>query len=109
MTSDIKKPAPADRCLSRLVRLRRWRRKPHCGGWWEWREGGRGRSERLLLCEGGTHVADDDAWQQATGVSPEDDGMGHRNYWEGTETTQKMMPGLWMQSLPNDQDEPRGK
>lgn len=88
--------------LRRVVRLRRWRRKPHSGGWWEWREGGDGRPERLLLCEGGTHVADDEAWQQATGKPAEDEERGiNHNYWEGTETTQRMMPGLWMQCLPN--------
>lgn len=88
--------------LRTLRIVRRWRRaRPHCGGWWEWMEGGRGRVERLLLCEGGEEVASDWEWEEETGKPAEHDGWVE-NYWESTATTQKMMPGLWRQCPPNE-------
>lgn len=81
--------------------VRRWRRaRPHCGGWWEWMEGGRGRVENLLLTACGKEVEGDDEWEQATGRKAEHDGWAE-NYWEGTATTQDEMPGLWRQPPPN--------
>ena len=81
--------------------VRRWRKaRPRSGGWWLWREGGRDREERLLLCAGGTEVAGDSEWEQATGKPAEHDGW-IENYWEMTATTQKEMPGLWMKA-PNE-------
>lgn len=71
-----------------------WRRRPNCGGWWEWMEKGSSRVEKLLLVPSGREVAGDDAWEQATGKRAEHDGFVE-NYWESTQTTQKMMPGLW--------------
>lgn len=71
-----------------------WLDQPNSSGWWLWREGGRGREEKLLLTADGRRVADDDEWEQATGRKAEADGFQH-NYWSGTETTQKMMPGTW--------------
>jgi hypothetical protein len=72
--------------------LRRWRRaRPHCGGWWEWMEGGRGDVVRLLLTDCGQEVAEDDAVSEALGRDIREE----ENYWEGTATDQKSMPGLW--------------
>jgi hypothetical protein len=80
--------------------VRRWRKvQPQSGGWWLWREGGHARVEKMLLTTTGQTVASDDDWHQATGRKPENDGYTE-NYWEGTATDQKMMPGLWMQA-PN--------
>ncbi len=84
--------------MQRMVR--RWRRaRPHCGGWWEWMENGSSRVEKLLLVPCGSEVAGDDAWEQETGKPAEHDGSVE-NYWESTQTTQKMMPGLWRQCPP---------
>ena len=67
---------------------------PDRAGWWDWLEGGDGEPERLLLTGGGRLVADDDEWERATGRSP-DHNCWTENYWEGTDTDQKTMPGLW--------------
>ena len=87
-------------CNPRLVR-------PDAAGWWDWYQGqsldddpedGEGAGcERLLICDGGTHVVDDDEYEQVTGENPDKDGW-HANFWEGTETTQKEMPGLWVRA-----------
>jgi len=63
-------------------------------------EGGRGRAEKLLLTPCGKEVEGDDEWEQATGRKAEDGAFSY-NYWSGTETTQRMMPGLWRQLPPN--------
>ena len=63
-------------------------------------ENGSSRVEKLLLVPSGSEVAGDDAWEQETGRPAEHDGWVE-NYWESTETTQKMMPGLWRQCPPN--------
>jgi hypothetical protein len=77
-----------------------WIERPDHAGWWLWLEGGSGcRTELLLIDEGGTHVAGDDEWEQAAGKPVDGDGW-EENYWQGTETTQKQMPGLWL-SLAN--------
>ena len=73
--------------------------RPHCGGWWFWKEGhgfNYAKPAKLLLAEGGTEVATDDDWEAATGRPTEHDGWTE-NYWEMTATTQDMMPGVWMQ------------
>lgn len=86
-----------------IEKSRRWRKaRPHCGGWWLWREGGGRRQEKVLLCDGGTEVATDDEWEKATGRNV--DAYSGDNYWEMTETTQDKMPGLWMQCNPLEQD-----
>lgn len=48
----------------------------------------------ILLTADGSRVVDDDEWERATGRKALADGWSW-NYWEGTDTTQKMMPGLW--------------
>lgn len=68
--------------------------RPDSGGWWEWKEGGRGRVEKLLLTPSGLEVESDDEWEKEMGRNPSHDGF-EENYWEGTETTQRMMPGTW--------------
>lgn len=73
--------------------------RPHCGGWWFWKEND--KPVKLLLSDGGTEVATDDEWEAATGRPVEHDGW-QENYWEITATTQKMMPGLWMQCPPEE-------
>ncbi len=89
--------------LRRMVR--RWRKtRPANDGWWLWREGGRSRVDKLLLSGGGRCVNSDVEWEQATGRPPEKDAWWTENYWEGTDTTQKMMPGLWMKA-PNAPDQ----
>lgn len=67
--------------------------KPDRGGWWLWREGGEGRGEPMLLCDDGSSVAYDDEWSDAVGREP--NMVFAENYWEGTDTTQAMMPGTW--------------
>jgi len=57
-------------------------------------EGGHGKPERLLLVNEGLCVADDDEWEKSTGRSPEHNSYSE-NYWEMTETTRELMPGLW--------------
>lgn len=74
---------------------RRWRRLPNSSGWWLWREGNRKNAERLLLTADGKMVAEDDEWSKATGLPGITNGIEH-NYWSGTNTTQSMMPGMWM-------------
>jgi hypothetical protein len=70
--------------------------RPDRNGWWNWYESGSSTPEKILLTANGAVVASDDEWQQATGVHPENDVAGtNANYWEGTDTTQEMMPGLW--------------
>jgi hypothetical protein len=72
-----------------------WLKRPNRNGWWLWLEGGRGcRTELLLVVGKGMCIAEDDEWERATGKPAEHDGWVE-NYWEGTETTQSMMPGLW--------------
>lgn len=72
--------------------VRRWRRtRPHCGGMWQWREYGRGGIETMLLTPCGKEVASVDDAEEGT----------PQYYWEQTETTQRMMPGLWRQLPPN--------
>jgi hypothetical protein len=68
--------------------------RPDRNGWWEWREGGRDKIEKILLTADGNCVADDDEWGAAMGRSPEHKTYSE-NYWEGTDTTQQLMPGLW--------------
>lgn len=86
----------AKRSLRRMAR--RWRKsRPQSDGWWLYREGGRSRVEKILLIAGGASVASDDEWEQATGKPPENDAYTE-NYWEGTDTDQRMMPGLWMKA-----------
>jgi hypothetical protein len=63
-------------------------------------EGGTQTPVKLLLCDDGSEVATDDDWEQATGQPAEHDGWVE-NYWECTETTQRMMPGLWRQCPQN--------
>lgn len=68
-----------------------------------WSEGSQAHHKepvKLLLTEDGKEVESDDAWEQALGRPL--DRVWSENYWEGTATTQKMMPGLWMQCPPND-------
>lgn len=67
------------------------RTRPHCGGMWQWREGGRSRIETMLLTPCGKEVASVDDAEEGT----------PQYYWEQTETTQRMMPGLWRQLPPN--------
>lgn len=55
-----------------------------------------GRAEIMLLEKDGQTVADDHKWEEAAGQKPDED----RNYWDGTETTPKMMPGVWKQMSP---------
>jgi hypothetical protein len=72
-----------------------WLDRPNCNGWWIWRERGSShRDERLLIAGNGAIVASDDEWEQETG-RPAEDGAFSYNYWEGTDTTQEMMPGRW--------------
>jgi hypothetical protein len=98
MNYNLCKPKKSKRRLHGIVR--RWRKsRPRSGGWWMWREGGRDRVDKLLLTAGGTEVATDDDWEQATGKPAEHDGWVE-NYWAMTATTQKEMPGLWMKA-PN--------
>jgi hypothetical protein len=85
--------------------------RPDCEGWWEWFEGWKmadkdsedfdldesllpGYGEAILIGSGGTHVVGEDEFLQMTGREPDHDGWTE-NYWEGTETTQSEMPGLW--------------
>lgn len=82
-------------CLSRVVRRYR-KARPHCGGWWFWKEDLYREPQKLLLCEDGSEVATDYEWERATGKKASHDGY-EENYWEMTETTQRMMPGFWMQ------------
>lgn len=73
-----------------------WISRPDKAGWWLWLENGNhARTELLLVGDRGTHIADDDDWEQAVGRAPSDARGESENYWEGTETTQNMMPGLW--------------
>lgn len=73
-----------------------WLARPDRNGWWLWLEGGTGcRTELLLVTGKGMCIADDDDWHQAVGRAPSDLSGESENYWEGTETTQEMMPGLW--------------
>lgn len=86
-----------------MSQVRRYRRqRPHCGGWWLWKEDGEHEPVRLLLADGGGEVADDDEWEAATGKPASIDGWEY-NYWEMTSTDQRNMPGLWMQESTNNQ------
>lgn len=88
------------------MKARRWRRaRPHCGGWWLWQEDSSCQPARLLLSEGGTEVAADDEWECAMGRPPSE--VYSENYWEMTQTTQKEMPGLWMQEKSPGREEGR--
>jgi len=78
-----------------------WKQQPDSNGWWLWREGGRAKDDVLLLLVGdGSEIASDDEWECSAGFPPQKpwDDVFHRNYWEGTETTQEMMPGLWIKT-----------
>lgn len=77
--------------------------RPDSAGWWLWYEGlspsddfedCAPEPERLLIVNGGHHVADDEDYLDITGRSPDVDAWT-KNYWAGTETTQEEMPGLW--------------
>jgi hypothetical protein len=68
-------------------------KRPNSGGWWDWFERGCGTPERILVADGGRYVVYDDAWTKAMGRKPNE--VLCENYWEGTETTQAMMPGSW--------------
>lgn len=75
---------------------RRWRRaRPHCGGWWEYRESGNGWVEYVLLTDSGLCVVSDDEWESKVGREPDE--VHCENYWEGTDTNDEYMPGLWRQ------------
>lgn len=75
---------------------RRWRKsRPHSGGWWEYRECGGDRVDRVLLTDSGMMVADDDEWERVVGRPPSE--VWNENYFEGTDTDQSQMPGLWRQ------------
>ena len=85
----------------------KWLERPDRGGWWLWLEAGNcARTELILVDADGTHVADDDDWEQAIGRPPSDARGESENYWDGTEITQSMMPGLWLYQ-ENDQREGR--
>jgi len=78
--------------------------RPTSSGWWDWYEGAilgdetsEGYPERILISDGGTHVVCDEEYEQITGENPDKDGS-HHNYWEMTETTPEMMPGLWVKA-----------
>ena len=77
--------------------LRRWRRqRPHCGGKWWFREDGRhslADHSEILLCSDGSEVASVDDAEEGT----------DQFYFEMTATTQKEMPGMWMQARANDE------
>lgn len=76
-------PSPSERC---------WRdSQPSREGWWLWKEGGTAREVRLLLRGNGRIVASDDELSQVLGREVGED----ENYWEGTETDSRSMPGLW--------------
>lgn len=85
----------SSRCQQRIVR--RWRRqRPHCGGKWWFREDGRHTlvdHTEILLTSQGSHVESVDDAEEGT----------DQFYFEMTETTQKQMPGLWMQAPANDE------
>ena len=75
--------------------VRRWRRqRPHCGGKWWFREDGRHSlvdHSEILLCSDGSEVASVDDAEEGT----------DQFYFEMTRTTQKEMPGMWMQAPAN--------
>lgn len=62
-------------------------------------QGGRCRPEKVLLTADGQTVAYDVEWATAMGREPIDG----ENYWEGTVTNQKNMPGTWRQCQQNTQ------
>lgn len=67
---------------------------PNSDGWWLWFERGCGsKGERILVSSKGLIVASDDEWEVAMGRKPEE--VYCENYWEGTDTTQRFMPGSW--------------
>ena len=70
-----------------------WKDRPDHGGWWLWLETDESRTSLILIDNEGTHVASDDDWLQDVGIPPNDD--LNENYWEGDETTQERMPGVW--------------
>lgn len=86
--------------------------RPDKAGWWEWFEGSEMREQNedtqyrvahskgqmILIGEGGTHVVDDTEYEQITGDNPNKD-VWTKNYWAETETTQEMMPGIWLFKL----------
>lgn len=73
---------------------------PDQSGWWLWLESGhRATTELILLSGEGRIVASDDEFEQAAGMSAEQGAYGF-NYWEGTDTTQAMMPGKWLLPQP---------
>jgi hypothetical protein len=70
-------------------------RRPDRSGWWDWHEG-RERFDpaRILVGNGGKTVASDEAWELNIGRKPSE--IMCENYWEGTDTTQRYMPGYWV-------------
>jgi hypothetical protein len=70
-----------------------WAERPDADGWWLWREGGRLRTELILLAVHGRVVADDDEYTAASGLEDKNDGFEF-NYWAGTDT--HTMPGVWL-------------
>ncbi len=74
-----------------------WVQQPDRNGWWLWLESGYGSdTELLLLSNNGATVASDDEFSAASGQKPPAPGGATFNYWEDTDTTQKMMPGKWL-------------
>ena len=78
---------------------RRWRRRrPHCDGWWDWKEHGRDPVP-LLLRDNGQTVDSLCTFEAATGVKGER-GCWHTAaaYWEQTDTEEMCLTGsLWRQ------------
>lgn len=65
--------------------------QPTIGGRWLWREGDNCEEVQLTLSANGSSVAKSD----------DDEPEGTPQfYWEQTETTQRMMPGLWKRMDP---------
>lgn len=61
-------------------------KQPAIGGRWLWREGDNCEAVELMLSAGGGFV------EKCVDVEPEGTAQF---YWEQTETTQRVMPGLW--------------
>jgi hypothetical protein len=68
-------------------------KRPNRDGWWLWFEDNAGDGEEILVTCDGAIVASDDEWEREVGRKPKE--LWSENYWEGTDTTQKQMPGTW--------------